>query len=90
MKKSTKAKAKRLAKQATAAIKKELDYALRDHKLSKKELKHVGGMIKAEAKHEGKRIGDFLRMEFRRELDKAMPVIEAYLQHGKKALKKRK
>lgn len=91
MKKSTKAKAKRIAKQATSAIKKELDYALRDHKLSKKELKHVGGMIKAEAKKEGQRIGAFLTHEFRSELDKALPILKSYLAEGKKAvIKKRK
>jgi vacuolar-type H+-ATPase subunit E/Vma4 len=85
-----KTKAKRIAKQATAAIKQELDYALKDHKLSKQELKHIGNKIKKEAKTEGKRIGVFLRQEFEREFNKAVPVIQAYLREGRKAVIKKK
>lgn len=84
-----KSKAKKIARKATKAIKRELDYALRDHKLSKKELAHVGKAIKKEAKHEGRRIGDFLKGEFRREFAKAVPIIESYLKQGKKAIVKK-
>jgi hypothetical protein len=89
MKKSTKAKFKRIATTASKAIKRELDYALRDHKLSKKELKQVGKSLVKEAKIEGVRLGAFLKQEFRRELDKALPVVKAYAKHGRKALKKK-
>ena len=95
MKKSTsmKTKAKHMVKDATTAIKHELNEALKDHKMSKAELKKVGGMIAKEAKTEGKKIGDFLRQEFRETLDKALPVVQAYLAEGKSAVvgkKKRK
>ena len=85
-----KAKTKKIAKQATEAIKQELNYALRDHKLSKSELKTVGHAIKQEAKHEGKRLGDFLKQEFQREFAKAVPIIQSYLAEGKKAVIKKK
>jgi|GEM_PF-5901316 len=83
-----KSNAKRITRQATKAIKDELNYALRDHKLSKQELKQVGRKVAKEAKKEGKRIGDFLRQEFQREFARAVPVIEAYIKHGRKAIVK--
>lgn len=89
MKKSSsqlKTKAKRIARDATKAIKYELNEALKDHKMSKAELKKVGGMIAKEAKMEGRKIGDFLRHEFRQQLDKALPVMQAYLAEGKSAV----